>query len=142
MAILTIALALLSAQAAPQTAGDRYKSIQVLRDIPSDQVIPTMAVIANSLGVTCAHCHVTDWASEDKPAKQKAREMIRLTQAINRDHFAGRLVVTCQTCHGGRVAPVAVPRVADAGWNARSAPPATPGLPTVDAVLAAYVRGA
>lgn len=126
---------------APQTAGEKYKSVQVLRDIPSDQVIPTMAFIANSLGVTCAHCHGAEWVSDEKPTKQKARDMIRLTQAINRDHYQGKRVVTCQTCHDGRIIPAATPRVEEAGWNKKPAPPAAP-LPRVDDVFAAYVRGA
>ena len=125
--------------AAVQSAGQRYKSVQVLTDIPSDQVIPTMATIANSLGVTCAHCHTAVWESDEKPAKQKAREMIRLTQAINRDHYAGRVVVTCQTCHDGRVTPASVPRLDDAGWN-RPAAAKAPPLPAIETVLAAYLR--
>jgi len=124
----------------PQTAGERYKSIQVLKAIPSDRVIPTMAAIANSLGVTCGHCHTTDWESDAKPEKQKAREMIRMTQAINRDYYAGQLVVTCQTCHDGRVIPASVPRVDDAGWN-RAATPPVPSLPAAETLLAAYLQG-
>ena len=49
--ILTVIAASMQTPAAPQTAGERYKSVQVLRDIPSDLVIPTMAFMANSLGV-------------------------------------------------------------------------------------------
>ena len=139
--LLILAAAAAQTPTPQETAGDRYKSIQVLKDIPSAQVIPTMAFIANSLGVTCAHCHGTEWVSDEKPAKQKAREMIRLTQAINRDHYQGRLVVTCQTCHDGRAIPAATPRVEDAGWNRQLAPPATP-LPAATDVLAAYVRAA
>jgi hypothetical protein len=39
---VTLILAMMAAQtpAAPQTAGERYKSVLVLRDIPSDLVIP------------------------------------------------------------------------------------------------------
>ena len=127
--------------APPQTAGEKYKSVQVLKDIPSGMVIPTMAFIANSLGVTCAHCHTAEWESDEKPMKQKAREMIRLTQAINRDQFQGKSVVTCQTCHDGRAIPAATPRVEDAGWNKNPPAPEAP-LPPVADVLAAYVRGA
>lgn len=141
----TLALIVIAAgaqvPAPPQTAGERYKSIQVLKDIPSTQVIPTMAFIANSLGVTCGHCHGAEWDSDEKPTKQKAREMIRLTQPINRDAYEGKLVVTCQTCHDGRAIPTATPRVEDAGWNKKAAAPAT-ALPPIAAVFAAYVRGA
>jgi hypothetical protein len=124
-----------------QTAGEKYKSVRVLRNIPADQIIPTMAFIANSLGVTCAHCHAAEWVSDEKPAKQKAREMLELTQAINRDHFGGRPIVTCQTCHDGRIVPAATPRVDDAGWMKTASAPAPP-LPDIADILAAYVRGA
>jgi Photosynthetic reaction centre cytochrome C subunit len=139
--ILTVIAASMQTPAAPQTAGERYKSVQVLRDIPSDLVIPTMAFMANSLGVTCAHCHGSEWVSDEKPAKQRAREMIRLTQAINREHYQGKSVVTCQTCHDGRVVPAATPRVEEAGWNKKPAPPVPP-LPRVEDVFTAYIRGA
>jgi cytochrome c5 len=129
------------AQPPAQTAGERYKSVQVFKEIPAAQIIPTMAFMANSLGVTCAHCHGAEWESDEKPAKIKTREMIRLTQAINRDHFQGRLVVTCQTCHDGRIVPAATPRVDDAGW-AKAAAPSERTLPAASDVLAAYVRAA
>src|SRR5262245_11483296 len=141
-AVWIVLLVVAAGQApAPQTAGEKYKSVRVLRDIRADQIIPTMAFIANSLGVTCAHCHVSEWESDEKPAKQKAREMIELTQAINRTSFAGRQIVTCQTCHDGRVVPADTPRVDDAGWMKK--PPApVPPFPDAADVLAAYVRGA
>jgi hypothetical protein len=123
----------------PLKAGERYKSVQVLRDIPADQIIPSMAFIANSLGVTCSHCHGAEWVSDEKPAKQRAREMLRLTESINRDQFAGRAIVTCQTCHDGRVIPADTPRVEDAGW-ARKPAPAAAALPAAADVLARYLR--
>jgi len=84
---------------------------------------------------------VSEWEGDEKPAKQKAREMIELTQAINRTSFAGRQIVTCQTCHDGRVVPADTPRVDDAGWMKK--PPApVPPFPDAADVLAAYVRGA
>jgi len=116
---------------APQlTAGARYASVKELRDIPATQIIPTMAFIANSLGVTCAHCHADDYASDEKPTKEKARAMIRMQRAINAEQFGGRLTVTCQTCHHGHVTPQAIPTVEDAGWNK---PPAKPLPPLPDA---------
>ena len=63
---------------AAQTAGERYKSVRVLTDMPASQMIPTMAFISNSLGVTCLHCHTDVYESDEKPMKQKAREMITM----------------------------------------------------------------
>jgi hypothetical protein len=138
--LVALAAAVAQTPSAPQTAGEKYTSVRILTAIPADQIIPTMAFMANSLGVTCAHCHGAEWSSDEKPAKQKARDMIRLTQAINAEHYAGRLVVTCQTCHDGRVVPAATPRVEDAGW-AKPASKAPPALPSVEDVFRAYVRG-
>src|SRR5205085_3652317 len=35
-----------------------------------------------------------------------ARRMVQMVAAINRDHFNGRQVVTCWSCHRGRDRPV------------------------------------
>ena len=39
--------------AAVPTAAQKYKNIQVLKDIPADQLIPTMQFISSALGVEC-----------------------------------------------------------------------------------------
>ena len=80
-----------------------------------------MAGFTRALGVRCAYCHVggettpfetLDFSSDSMPAKVKAREMIRMVLAINRDHLpklADRreppIVVTCATCHRGLAQP-------------------------------------
>src|SRR4029450_6747317 len=87
-------------QPAPvQRAGDKYKSVRILADMPAALMIPTMEFIANSLGVTCTHCHTDVYEADEKPMKQKARGMILLTRAINDRHFGGQNAVTCETCH-------------------------------------------
>jgi hypothetical protein len=125
--------------APPATAGDRYKSVRVLKDIPAAEIIPTMAFMANSLGVTCAHCHTDDWASDDKPMKEKARTMIVMMRAINAEQFGGRTAVTCVTCHNGHAQPAVTPRVEDAGWNQPAQAPAPP-LPQIADVFEDYER--
>lgn len=119
------------------TAGERYKSIRELADMPATSMIPTMAFIANSLGVTCAHCHTDVYESDAKPTKDKARQMIRMMRAINDAQFGGRRVVTCQTCHNGHAVPRSTPIVENAGWN-KAAPLEPAPLPTVEAVLRRY----
>jgi len=42
---------------AGKTAVEVYKNIQVLKDVPADQITPTMRVIARDLDVTCEFCH-------------------------------------------------------------------------------------
>jgi hypothetical protein len=118
-------------------AGERYKSVRVLTDIPASSVIPTMAFISNSLGVTCAHCHTDVYESDDKPMKDKARQMIRMMRAINDTQFNGKRVVTCQTCHHGRAVPVSTPEVESAGWN-KGADVAEAPLPAIDSILQRY----
>jgi hypothetical protein len=103
-------------QAAAQTSGEtagqskRFKNIQVLKDIPADQLIPSMTFITGALGVDCAFCHVTgpghnDFASDDKPNKKTAREMMTMTMGINQNSFGGQQRVTCATCHQGHNQP-------------------------------------
>ena len=67
-------------QSSEETAGQskQFTNIQVLKDIPADQVIPSMQFISASLGVDCGFCHVTDkghegFASDDKRSKKRRR---------------------------------------------------------------------
>lgn len=126
-----------ASQPPAQTAGERYKSIQILKDIPATDVIPTMAVIAGSLGVTCSHCHGAEWVSDEKPNKAKARQMIEMTRRVDRE-FGGKGVVTCNTCHQGHAVPPAVPLVENSGWNRPPAAGEKP-LPSVESVIDRYV---
>src|SRR6185295_540856 len=75
---------------AGKTAGETGKNIQVLKDLPADQLTPTMRFFAYSLGVECAYCHAGDQASDDKQAKLTARAMIKMVMAINKDNFNSR----------------------------------------------------
>jgi len=112
------------------------KNIKVLQGLPTSQLIPVMAFIANSLGVTCAHCHTTAWESDEKPAKDAARKMITLQRAINEQQFGGKLTITCNTCHQGRVEPPATPDIANAGWNATPSPKRAATVPAEEAITA------
>jgi len=121
-----------------------YKNIQVLQGTPSTEIMPTMNFFKASLGVQCSFCHVTNdtgrWPVErdDKAAKGRAREMIRMTREINRANFKGRLEVTCATCHHGSTDPVALPPLlGEAAAAHRESAPA--GAPSVDAILEKYV---
>jgi cytochrome c5 len=129
----------LSAQEDPPMEQTK-KNIKVLTGVPSSQLIPVMTVMANSLGVTCAYCHETEFASDAKPAKEAGRRMIRLTRAINDTHYGGKVVVTCNTCHNGQVSTAALPRVADAGWNKPPTVKLQPALPDAEELFARYVR--
>jgi hypothetical protein len=126
--------------AAFSVAAAEPKNVKVLTGIPSSDIIPIMTVMANSLGVTCAYCHEPAWESDAKPAKEAGRRMLRLTRAINDTHYGGKVVVTCNTCHNGHVSPVAVPRVADSGWNKPPSANIQPALPAAEELFERYVR--
>ena len=133
LAIALLLVALPAAQAPDLPIEQTKKNIKVLQGLPASQLIPVMAFMANSLGVTCSHCHAQAWESDEKPPKDAARKMIALQRELNARFYPGRIVVTCNTCHQGRVTPAAVPDIANAGWNriGVAAPSALPA-PTED----------
>jgi hypothetical protein len=155
------------AQPAPgKTAAETFKNVHVLGDLKggsSPELWDTMQVMAGSLSVSCNYCHIAESGPFDVDAKKTkliARDMIRMTRAINQNNFGGRLVVTCNTCHQGSPHPKAAPspwnRTAEqiAAYNqsvpptiaaAAAAPAHAPAesaasLPDVDQVMASYRR--
>jgi hypothetical protein len=99
-----------AAAAGPKTAVQQFKNIQVLKDIPADQLIPAMQFITASLGVECEFCHVEGaFEKDDKKPKQTARVMMGMMFTINQDNFDGHREVTCYSCHRGSTDPVATP---------------------------------
>jgi hypothetical protein len=123
-----------------------YKNIQVFQGLPSTEIMPAMNFMANSLGVKCSYCHVTNdtgrWPVErdDKAAKGRAREMIRMMREINKANFKGKLEVTCATCHHGSNDPASMPPLLAeaAAAHPAGASAAPPASPSVDAVLEKY----
>jgi len=125
-----------------------FKNLQVLKDIPPDQLIPAMQFISASLGVECEFCHVRDaFDKDDKQSKQTARRMIQMMFTLDADQFHGERAVTCYTCHRGSAKPVSIPMVdstaayvsearlaADAGTQGRT------NLPSADDVIEKYIR--
>ena len=98
-------------------------NLQVLpKDLSGQQVHDIMEQWAGSLGARCNACHVEDtenaepdgrphldFSDDFKPMKSVARRMYAMTEEINRNYLAkvndsGKLV-TCGTCHRGRVSP-------------------------------------
>jgi hypothetical protein len=90
-------------------------NVTVLTGLYAQQFQEEMNLIVQGLGVTCNTCHVrNDFASEEKPEKLKARQMLEMTKALNEKYFpgytpkAGESVlgrVTCFTCHKGEATP-------------------------------------
>jgi hypothetical protein len=140
-----------------QTAEQSFKNIQVLKGIPSEELIPAMTFMEGALGVQCAFCHDTagrypqGYEKDEIRAKQTAREMMRMTKQINDTSFQGRAVVTCASCHNGHehpqpAAPIATAemiqqRLAEAAARTRAVqgqPAPAGGLPTAEELFAKY----
>ena len=154
-----------SAPPADKTAGEFYKNVQVLKDVPASEFVNGMWFIAGSLGVPCQHCHTAANESDDKQAKLTARKMIQMTRDLNAANFGGKQVVTCNTCHQGSIKPNGVPKFWGKAYNTpeqvaaylkerQPAPPAgqvapapsasaapaaaAENLPTVETIIANY----
>ncbi|HEY4837568.1 MAG TPA: c-type cytochrome [Candidatus Acidoferrales bacterium] len=154
--MLTVALTFAGAHAqtaAPQTAAQvqtagqdpRFKNIQVLKDLPADQLLPAMQFITVALGVDCDACHVQGAREkDDKPMKLTARRMMQMQMDINKNNFRGNRQVTCYTCHRGSENPVGVPAILETEGERpqqrpTAAPATAPALPTADQLFAKYI---
>ncbi len=124
------------AQKAEKPPEEAFKNVQLFKDLSRPQLLDAMQFIVTSLGVNCAHCHVSTgpgqfaWEKDDKKEKLTARKMITMTRDINKANFAGRPEVTCATCHQGRPEPRAIPPIPPLGAATETRPsPGPPGLP-------------
>lgn len=143
---------LVKPESEPKTTDQAYKNIQVLKDLPADQLIPAMQFVASSLGVECEFCHVESaFDKDEKKPKQTARKMMRMMFAINKDNFDGHREVTCYSCHRGARKPVGIPIIGDeepkievamdvTSEETNAAIPDVARLPTVDQILAKHVQ--
>jgi len=127
-----------------KSAAEAYQNIQVLKEIPADQLVPAMQFITYSLGVECSYCHVEGaLEKDDKNPKQTARKMMQMMAAINRDNFDSKQVVTCNSCHRGAPDPVAIPIIAEGTPAVESAPgenTSTTNAPLAEQIIAKYVE--
>src|SRR5438034_1276960 len=68
-----------------RTAAEAYHNVQVLKNIPADELIPAMQFITYSLGVECSYCHIEGaLEKDDKKTKLTARKMMQMMTAVNR----------------------------------------------------------
>lgn len=143
---------LVKPESEPKTTDQAYKNIQVLKDLPADQLIPAMQFVASSLGVECEFCHVESaFDKDEKKPKQTARKMMRMMFAINKDNFDGHREVTCYSCHRGARKPEGIPIIGDeepkievamdmTSEETNAAIPDVARLPAVDQILAKHVQ--
>ena len=152
-AVWLIGSALAAPQSQPPTAKKTsdtvFKNIQVMKGVPVDDFMGTMGIMCAALGFDCSDCHEgagtekVDWA-RDTPRKVRARGMVRMMTAINRDNFSGRQVVTCWSCHHGRDRPSTTPTLeyiyGPASLEMDDVLTQTPGQPAAGQILDKYIQ--
>jgi hypothetical protein len=85
-------------------------NLKVLQATSASEVRQIMRSFAGGLGVQCSYCHVEgNFASDENPKKQTARQMIKLVQKVNTEFPDGKLHVSCYTCHRGETQPRTAP---------------------------------
>ncbi len=103
-----------AAQQRPQLAGEVFKNVPALKDIPVDEFMDTMGMFSAATNMNCTDCHTEDsgsnWANyaKETPLKQTARRMVLMVNNLNRNNFRAAKLVTCYTCHRGDQKPKAV----------------------------------
>lgn len=98
-------------------AAEIFKNLQVFKELKAGAIPGIMETWSRSLGTSCQHCHVVDeWAKEDKPEKQIARDMLSMLGEINSKLLSNiknldskNPRIGCWTCHEGRIKPPAPP---------------------------------
>lgn len=125
------------AQTKVETAGQKFKNIKVLNDMPADQMGKVMNLMSAGLGVNCSFCHIeNDFEKDGNEHKDAAREMLKMTFEINKNYFNGETEVSCATCHNGRPHPQSAPNLNLTAAETRPKQPET--KPTVEQILDKY----
>ena len=105
---------------------EKPTNLKVLpKDISEKELHDVMKGFSKSLGVHCDFCHAKgdgqgsggrpkiDFASDSKPEKNTARDMMRMTMAINHEYIGKMKIdgnkieeIACVSCHMGRTTPI------------------------------------
>jgi hypothetical protein len=127
IALVILFVLVISGIAATRMPVRKPRNLKVLpADISDKKLDSIMQAYNRALSVGCSFCHSTastkpspfigakssdsiDYASDEKPMKEDARRMMRLTIQLNKDYFYFDTlerpeylkVVTCYTCHRG-----------------------------------------
>lgn len=152
---LTITVCLLSAVVFMATTAmqikkdddEMPKNLKVLpKNISHDELEKVMHDWDTALGVRCNFCHARntetnkmDFASDAKPEKNMAREMMKMTAKINKKYFKmdddkGKgdhkddmmAAISCMTCHHGSAHPNAASMGGKQGPEHNTPPPPPP----------------
>jgi tetratricopeptide (TPR) repeat protein len=128
LAIVASVFSVVSAHRLSGQIPERFQNLQVLpTGIARDSLVNIMRGFSFALGVRCQHCHSggdgvsfagVAFDSDDKPAKRKARFMLRMVDSLNRVVLAalpGRsdppVTIQCVTCHRGLPKPATIQTV-------------------------------
>ena len=143
LGFVIIAASLSAAQPPPAAGGGQrggapapppMSNLQIIpKDTPHEQVLQTMQAFTQSLGVQCNYCHVqegrggrNDFATDEKPTKKTARQMMTFARELNEKLPAvvGKAAnettqVGCSTCHRGVPIPKQLVNVLNETVNAK-----------------------
>jgi cytochrome c2 len=121
--IILATVVMLSAFMPQQQQDPKPTNLKVLpKNISHDDLDKVMDGFKAALGVKCNFCHSPrkdnpkrlDFASDENPKKEIARDMMRMTNKINKKYFhetdkEGKLTnISCASCHNGKEEPVTV----------------------------------
>jgi hypothetical protein len=123
--IMGVVAAIVILGAAASSPGSTYKNLKVLPRGISQAKLQRIMIdeFDDGLGVGCGFCHSEekdshrlDYASDAKPEKAIAREMMRMTLKVNHRFFQVRrpgigdstMIVNCNSCHHGQPRPEGV----------------------------------
>lgn len=111
---------------------DKFTNLQFFpKDIAKKDLTQTMRGFSFSLGVRCEYCHVQsadkkmDFASDAKQEKLRARAMLQMVAAINREYLAKlpggapQTQVECVTCHRGVSKPQQIGSIVSEDLNSK-----------------------
>jgi hypothetical protein len=120
--IAALGIVVIAGIAAVPAPANEYKNLKVLpKDISTKDLSRIMIDdFEDGLGVSCGFCHAEekdshklDYASDEKPEKEIARLMMKMTLDVNEKYFQvthpligdSTLSITCTTCHNGHPRP-------------------------------------
>ncbi|MDE3144359.1 MAG: c-type cytochrome [Bacteroidota bacterium] len=143
--VITAVSAMMVLSFKPIDQQEEPKKLKNIKVFPSTatfkEVDKAMDVIKVDLGVHCDYCHAhskdnprkMDMASDENPKKDIARDMMRMTEEMNKK-FISQIphadttkvqMITCNTCHRGAPKPFGQPPIYPK-WPGNPPPPPPP----------------
>jgi hypothetical protein len=119
---LALVVILIAGTATPAQVPQKFENLQHFpKDISRERLTQRMREFSFALGVRCQYCHTGGdgvsfdgvvFSSDEKPAKVKARAMLRMVDQLNQtilpqipSRAEPRVAVDCVTCHRGLPLP-------------------------------------